>query len=298
MKQLIFMVAFVTLITGHSHAQLVEPMPNGGFEQWDTLDNYLDPKGWFTLNALTDVGYDATTELTTEANSGNFAVKLSSKEGPFSDLSGVLCSGPILTPTLQPDFSKTKMAFIKRPSALRLYYKSSFAKPDTSIMAYVLTKWNSTTQVADTVGVASFEVSESNGSYKLAVIDFKYYSSATPDSAFFIASSSKDGFNPTTGSVLYLDDLALLYYNTGTEEKAAKEIGLSVWPNPSKTELNIHANERLRSIRVYTLQGKLMHETTCSTSEYQLNLSEIPEGLYIVNIETESTTKQVRVLVK
>lgn len=83
MKNLLIILAIFTLPP--LHAQLI---PNGGFENW-TLHTgsttIYEPDGWGTPNqTCIDSGYTAVVQRTTDAHSGNFALKLL----PFKRLPG------------------------------------------------------------------------------------------------------------------------------------------------------------------------------------------------------------------
>lgn len=296
MKHL-FILLISTIVFGNVSAQQVEPLPNGGFEQWDSIDGYSNPRNWYTLNELIAFGFQATTEMTTDAHSGSYAVKLESKDGQFADLSGVICTGPILDANSQPDFSHMKIPFTKRPSALRFFYKSTFNLPDTAVLGYFLTKWNSTTQQIDTIGMAQTELFGTYSTYQLAVVNFKYFSNATPDSAFFIASSSIDGFNPTVGSILYLDDIDLLYYSAGVNETTNLN-RLTVWPNPTNATIHISANEKIQTISIFDMEGKLVYSVKHNDTQYLADLSNLKEGLYILQTDHASGINRTKILIK
>lgn len=295
---LILLIALLAFGSSSVVAQQVEPLQNGNFEQWDSIDGYANPRNWYTLNELIAFGFQATTEMTTDAHSGSYAVKLQSKDGQFADLSGVICTGPILDASGQPDFSKMKIPFNKRPSALRFFYKATFNIPDTAALGYFLTKWNATTQETDTIGMAQIEIGQTSSTYKQAVVNFQYFSNATPDSAFFIASSSKDGFNPTVGSTLYLDDMDLLYYAVGVNETDANLNRLTVWPNPTNAAIHVSADEKILNINIFDIEGKLVYAAKHNDTEYQADLSNLKEGLYILQTEHASSINRTKILIK
>jgi hypothetical protein len=45
MKKLMIMLS-VVLVVGATKAQQIEPLQNGGFEQWDTIYGYQQPRDW------------------------------------------------------------------------------------------------------------------------------------------------------------------------------------------------------------------------------------------------------------
>ncbi|MBJ7428939.1 MAG: T9SS type A sorting domain-containing protein [Bacteroidia bacterium] len=286
MKKLMMMLS-VVLLAGATKAQQVEPLQNGGFEQWDTLDGYQQPRDWYTLNALTSFGFDPTTEMTDDAHTGNYAVKLVSKKGPFGNLSGVLTSGPILNEALEPTFENLKFAFNKLPTAFRFYYKSNFLETDSAIGTFVLTKWNTITKTADTIATTDFSTSKNFNTYQEANIPFQYLSTQTPDSAFFIITSSADGFNPTIGSTIYLDDLALVY-GTNNIKNASLQNSLLVFPNPAQTVINLSNSSELGSIKVFNHLGQIVFSTVETKSLLSIDMTEFAKGLYFIEIENNA----------
>jgi hypothetical protein len=286
MKKIMMMLS-VLLLVGSTKAQQIEPLQNGGFEQWDTINGYQQPRDWYTLNALTNFGFDPTTEMTDDVHSGKYSVKLISKQGSQANLSGVLSSGPILDEMLQPNFDNLKFAFNKRPSAFRFYYKSNFLEADTAVGTFVLTKWNTNSKKTDTIGIADFSINKNFNTYQEANIVFNYQSASVPDSAFFIISSSADGFEPKVGSAIYLDDLALVY-GTISVKNISLENMLLVYPNPAQTAINLSNSSELGSVKVFNNLGQIVFNTVENKSLLSIDMTEFVKGLYFVEIENKS----------
>lgn len=73
-----------------------------------------------------------------------------------------------------------------------------------------------------------------------------------------------------------------------------------VYPNPANQSLTIQLAEgQLVGIQIWTLDGKLIKEnTSLSAKEYQLDTSEIPDGLYLVTCLREDGSKEyIRVVI-
>lgn len=264
---------------------------NGDFEEWDTLPTFVNPKGWHSLNELTAFGFDPSLEITTDAHQGNFAVKLISVAGQFNDLSGVLSTGPMLNAMGNPDFSKIKMPFTSKPSHLKFYYKAFPAMGDTCAIMLVLTKWNQALQKSDTVGQAGLTFPDTVDSYTKAVLEITYSLPMPPDSAFLIASSSIDGFNPVPGSTLYLDDIKLIETNTSTKEIRTVRQSVSLYPNPAAEILYISGTERIKDISVYNVQGQLKYQSLPDENESEINIAEWPSGIYFMQVRIGNETE-------
>jgi hypothetical protein len=184
---------------------------------------------------------------------------------------------------MQADFTQMKVAFSSKPQALEVYYKSFPKLNDTCVLAMYLTRWNMALQKIDTVARAGFEFKDSIGVYTLASCPFEYYLSVQPDSMFIIASSSIDGFNPTVGSKLILDDFHLTYSTTGLSEN--DKLGFAVYPNPAQTDLTFKTTEK-GVLNVYSISGTSVLQQTIDQLNESINVSSWTEGLYILVFQT------------
>ena len=90
--------------------------------------------------------------------------------------------------------------------------------------------------------------------------------------------------------------------NTITKPTGIKEIDketFDLYPNPSHRELNISLNN-VSAIRVYDLQGRVMlHEQiSAGTTLKKINIEELTNGLYIVELEKTSGGRLVKKFIK
>jgi hypothetical protein len=264
---------------------------NAGFEQWDTIAGlYYQPRNWYTLNALTQAGFEMSTTITNDAHSGNYAAKLTSVEGVFNNIAGILCSGPLLDDNYLPDFNRLKRPYSLRPYAIKFHYKSFPAVSDTCALTMLLTKWNDNKKQADTIGLASFSTGDTSNEYKELVIPFEYFSNDIPDSAYFIATSSLDGFNPKPGSTFILDDLLVLLHQTSLNEKDAMKV--SLYPNPSGDEININVSNITEPavIIISDMSGRVVYKEKAELQNLMLPISSWASGMYIITIQTNRFT--------
>jgi hypothetical protein len=269
---------------------------NTGFEEWDTMGLYYQPLGWYTLNELTQVGFESSTRITTDAFLGSFAAQLISVEGVFNNVAGILASGPLLDEKLIPDFNRLKRPYSARPHALKLHYKSFPAIMDTCALIMLLTKWNAITQQADTVGLASFSTGDTASVYTSVTIPFEYYSSDLPDSAYFIATSSLDGFNPQPGSTFIIDELSIQQFQTATAE--TQTMKLNVFPNPAFNEMNIHIAETDEplEITICNISGKVVYTEKTRLHQLVLPIASWEPGMYIITIRTNHFTLHEKIV--
>ena len=279
MKNTILLVLTMLAFAAGANAQQLN---NSGFENWDTIGDYSQPSHWFTLNPLAQFGFEPSTTITGDAHSGNYAVVLTSIAGQFNKYSGVLCTGPILNQSLQPDFSNIKVAYTARPSHLKFYYKAFPVEGDTGALAMCLTKWNSTLGQSDTIAEASMLFGQQVNVYTLADLAFKYRNAETPDSMFIIATSSFDGFNPTPQSKLQFDDFELVYQPTGLSNIQSKW-NVEVYPNPATSELFIQTINNSTSIVLLDVNGKVWVQQPFAT-KHHLNIEYCSAGIYLLKL--------------
>lgn len=284
MKTLQHLTMMLTVF-GMMGANAQTQLTNAGFEQWDTITDYTQPKDWFSLNALTQFGFEPTTTITGDAHSGNFAVVLETKSG-MSELSGVLSSGPILNNQFEADFSKFKVPFMGSPKSLKFFYKSFPAANDSSVLTMNLTRWNIALQKTDTVARAVKYFSQTINGFSEAIIEFEYNSPLPPDSMFFIASSSADGFNPTVGSKLVLDDLELIYTPTSLFENN-HQVNAKIFPNPASDFVMFQFEKQEQvTVTIFDVRGKRWIQKD-TEGDLNINLQDIPAGLYFANVMTK-----------
>lgn len=294
MKKLTTALLFL-LITQISMAQK-DSLKNGGFENWDTIDGYTQPTHWYSLNSLTLVGLDPTTTLTEDAHSGKFAVKLKSKTTSGEVLTGLLTSGPVLDDKFNPGFDRIKIKFSGMPSALRVFYKGKPATKDTGSILMVLTKWNPTNKKTDTIATAGLFLTTEVKNYTMADIVFDYAIKTQPDSAFFIASSSLDGFNPTAGSTLYLDDMQLLYNNIGINN-APEIANTNIYPNPATDKLYIDADKEYSTLRLQNILGAIVYSEDNISVHHTIDISNFKKGVYLLQLTENNGTSVAKKLI-
>ncbi len=285
MKRLHLILTIAACI-GYLQPNAQNLVTNPDFEVWDTIASYPNPLGWHTLNELSEFGYDITTKPTIDAYHGTLAVELTSTEGPFTILPGILSAGPILNNNFEPDFSQARVPFNHRPDRVQFHYKAQPQSGDTCAFIMVLTKWNAITASADTVGMASFSTGDYDSTYHAADLSIDYVSGAMPDSIFLLFSSSLDGFNPKAGSRFIIDQLSFEGNSTGLSN--VQRTKAVVYPNPANEFISIEMKNETTQLRIFDMFGKMM---VCETNYNgkKIDVSQLPKGIYILEGESNST---------
>lgn len=86
--------------------------------------------------------------------------------------------------------------------------------------------------------------------------------------------------------------------NTWTELSTieAEELNTQVYPNPANEELNIKSNKKIQAISLYLLTGSQVF-TQKTLTEDQLDVSNLPNGTYLLLIYYEDFTKESKKIV-
>jgi hypothetical protein len=100
-------------------------------------------------------------------------------------------------------------------------------------------------------------------------------------------------------------------YNSGVSQRAQIEIqssvnveeslpgaGLKVYPNPAKSHIKVHSENPVLAISIIDITGKVMLEKQgLNTTEYQMGISGLDEGIYLVRVTTSQGVKVQRLQV-
>jgi hypothetical protein len=108
-----------------------------------------------------------------------------------------------------------------------------------------------------------------------------------------------DEFRPTLNCFEYNDTVVYptgcntcpCYEMVGVEniENFNNNIGIDIFPNPTKDVLNINIPKdvNVKSITIYSVDGRLVEKDKYLLLSGQLNISKLKNGTYIIHIETE-----------
>ncbi|WP_332021049.1 GEVED domain-containing protein, partial [Kaistella sp.] len=73
---------------------------------------------------------------------------------------------------------------------------------------------------------------------------------------------------------------------------------VKVYPNPVVDMLNVESPNKVKSVSVFDLTGKVVSTHTLNAAKSQINLSKMAPGVYMVNIETDNGIQTVKVIKK
>ena len=90
-------------------------------------------------------------------------------------------------------------------------------------------------------------------------------------------------FTSGYGNNVYVDNIEIA--NSPLDVEEVDESSLAIFPNPVKDVLNINYDKAISQIDVYDVNGKLVK--TLTTVGSSINVSDLSDGIYMLNIQTE-----------
>src|SRR5690606_18537160 len=85
--------------------------------------------------------------------------------------------------------------------------------------------------------------------------------------------------------------------NVTTENLSKQEVvkeHFSFYPNPVQDVLNIISQEIIHNVTIYELSGKIIYHNNFHQKQININTQDLPQGLYIIKINTENQVKTVK----
>lgn len=268
---------------------------NGGFETWQDNGGYSEPSYWYTLNALSQFGFEKSTILSEASHSGQYAALLLTQESSMQNIPGLLASGPILDENANVDFSKIKVAFNGRPQSISFFYKYIPGINDSCNAYMALTHWNDSTNQTDTIAEAIFSTKDTVSEYREAIVTFQYRSNEIPDSAFAIFTSSFDGFDPVPGSAFYLDDFRI-NFSTGLKTIHTAVLDASVYPNPTNDVFSIDTKEPVVDLTIVNTFGQRVLSEKGYLTKNPLAIGNLSSGVYFITIASPRGATTVKLI--
>jgi hypothetical protein len=192
----------------------------GDFEDWETVTqgsvSFEKPTGdwWDGLNTLATIGGPITLTKTEDAYSGNYAARLETKLwGDDLSIPGILASGFFDKELPMGDNLVVGKPFVDKPIRFDGFYKYQPQDNDTLIILIALTRYDTDNNLQDTIAKAELVSNQVQDNYSPFSLTLNYYNNQTPDSIHIILLASAGGKNMqgNPGSVLFIDDLSLVY---------------------------------------------------------------------------------------
>jgi hypothetical protein len=253
-------------------------LPDSGFEMWSVVSTEI-PNDWYTTNEMfAGIGLETATK-TTDANSGTYALQLTTLQLPQGNedtLRGFVSIGAIDFDNWMNPFSG--VPYNASPTAFSGSYKYNGSNGDEAVISLSLF----------TMGSEIFNVNKLINMNTSGYIDFTETLSyvGTPDEMRLVLYS---GNNP--GSLLKVDNLSLSGGNVGLDEFA--KMNITLYPNPVKDQLFINSNQ-IHSFTITDLAGNLILTGTQNSGVYSVNTDQLSKGMYLFHLRTDYTTESIR----
>lgn len=283
MKKTVLLAGALLALTFCVNGQVL----NGGFEDWTTTGNYMEPNGYLTPNPMT-----AATSYPVQRSSDHFPTNVGSYslrlENDISLLptdgfgialqnsSGSMNNGP------GPGFPITG-----HPNSLTGYYKFEPQNGDTLMILIILYSNGfpvTANQFSSTVAQANWT------SFSIDIPTYTSADSASILMAAYNAAGPPDQYWPHGNSVLYVDNLNFDALINGTNEIEAQS-PIEVFPNPSAQNIVLNYTENngvLLGASLYDDNGKMVVEKTFSKTTI-LDVSNLSHGNYLLKVTSGNT---------
>lgn len=283
--------AFILLLSGFVYQVSAQnTIPNPGFENWVNggtfFSSYQDPQGWGTINSATSLLGVETVKRDTNpqfVRSGNAAIKL---ETFFINLLNRPAQGICVTGSINIDTEEIEGGFSYnlRPDYFSGWYQYYPAGTDTGQVAAILTKWNLLLQQRDIIGVAGKWILDQTSVYQEFEVPFEYWSNESPDTLMVVLVSSSQ-FEPSVGSVMYIDDLSLNF--TTSIQKQTSKTNNTVYPNPASGIVYFESPIK-SAFEVRSLKGSIVSKGNVDIGKNSLDVKGWKVGFYMLNVLSET----------
>lgn len=297
----ILLFAFLIAITSSVVNAQPYYMSNGDMELWTNYTSYDHPNGWDSPNVeMAAFGAGYVVSKSTDSHSGTYSAKIETKSVfTIYTVPGVLVHGTfsanIAAGTLDISGGDTCTT---RPAIFKGFYKYTPAGNDSCIIAAGIFKRNTISGLRDTVAYAAFYQSGTVSAWTEFQVNFDYNSSETPDSLLVVASASNQT-SPVAGSVLYVDDLSFEGIVVGNKPVYSESASIYLDQVNNKIVIsNIPECKKGNSITVYNSLGVAVYNVKLSNSStIKIDASEFKEGLYIVELVSDSQRTVRKVII-
>jgi hypothetical protein len=296
MKNTILSIAAVAFTSASLFAQI----PNNGFENWTSAGSYSNPDGWDQLNSMTTGMGIYTCTKGTPGSVGTAYLKLVSKTVGSTVAPGVAVSGLIDIAAMKP---KSGFPFTGQPQKLTGSWQYMASGSDAGFISIILTKWNSTMMVRDTIAKAKQVLSGMAMSWATFNINLTYKSSALPDSAIIVLSAS--GTAPVANSYLYVDNLSFAGSVAGINTIDNYVSNISAYPNPTSDNINIELNAQKTSaikLQLVDVTGKLIRDINVGeilgNYKHTINTLGISKGIYFLKVIANDAVEVKKIIIQ
>lgn len=297
-KLLLFISASGVVLFVSAQAQ-----PTWDFESWTGSGSGIQPTGWVSGNAITGFPFSNPQSVFQETTPGKVhggmysmklvTVDLTNNPDPSSipDPIGIAFPGQI---SISPLGMKDGFAYSGRPNSVDFWYQYIPVGNDSASCFVILSKWNSSTNMRDTVAVGGTVIKTAASSYMQSSFTLLYLSATLiPDTMriYFTATCYASLTCGTAGSTLWVDDITFTGWNGVNEHLSSNNV--VVYPNPASDflQVSVDALSEAHLVSIYDVLGKkvcsveLAQETNgMNRKTAKVDAKRLPTGAYSYGI--------------
>lgn len=294
---------FITLISyTYSSGQNMVPLTNADIESTNpmtTSNNVQYTIDGMFINEAVDGAFDETTSglALGEGEGGSQALKVVTQNSGSTEAwhtQFVLNQVDISGYSSGDYIYSFKIKSATTPGSYPIWMTlRAFDEDGVNVSANTVTNYANGGQISTDAGVPGYTVGDMATSYQTAWNSFTIVpNSAGGKDAKFLDLRVQMAKEVNT---YYVDNVAL--QTTATlSTKEFRQLGLSMYPNPSNNFSNIRSETPLKNISLYSVTGKLVFNQYVDSKDYQLDVSSFAKGLYLLkisNLKGSSTAKLV-----
>jgi len=283
---LLLVLFSITIIT---NAQI----PNNGFENWTTVGSYENPNGWVNCNGNGGTGYPVTKSTDHyPVNVGNFSIRM---ENFTSGATGCATYG-FANSVPYIGYNGASFPIAGHPNSFCGYYKFMPQNNDTMTIACGLYLNGAM------VAYATLTTTNTVSNWTSFTIPFSSYTTADSASIGLGAFYSL-GTTPIIqgNSVLFVDNLSFDNLITSVTEQTSKNKAFSLFPNPASDFVSLtlyYTDNADLTLNIFNVTGKLISSETIGRNQQQLNIEDLSNGIYIVEIKTKDWTEKQKLIIE
>jgi len=276
---------------------------NPGFELWEEYGfgpDTLEPVNWNSLKSSDGGDFinsviPVTLERSTDAHSGDYSVKLRNDTILIFVAPGTMTNGRVHA-TLPPSdayvytidsLPEFNTPFTDLPDSLTAWIKFFPQENDIAHVTAIL--HSDTAKIADStqtnwIAVAIIDVPIQVDEWTKFSAPFQYLNNNTPEYILF-AIYAGDAVNSKPFSTMYLDDIQLIYHETGI--KSDQEQGFKY--GVSGNELTVYLPEKyygqVLKLEITDLSGRRVVAQNFSSRTSNSFTIDLPQGMYVCRVK-------------
>jgi hypothetical protein len=265
------------------------PVPNGGFEQWDSITK---PTGWTTYESIIGQlsGSGLAGKDSVDKHAGTASVKLSNVFVPFAGPNGDTIGGVVSVGTGFFDGQQPHLygvPFTSKPDTIGFWYKYAPVGNDTCGFFIALSRSDS----AGVILAGGFALSATGANWGEIYLPIKQFYNDTVHGADTLllqfSSSFKEAGKPIVGSTMHVDAVRFGYKTAPLfVENINNNLNVRVFPNPTTDFVTIQTSEPVNnaSIIVYDMTGRVITHEFGGSQNFELVTKNWESGLYSYSI--------------